>query len=173
MITRLALAAALVLCIGVGGLGGWQMHSQQTAGEFPPMRDALTAYRLLAMQGGAQPDLLSHHQGDLQSWLNDHFKRHVSMPDLSETGFHPVGGRLFATEEGTAAMVLYRDAAGHAISFYVRPPDPLHHRLPHGERAEGGLLAQYGSGDGYSYAMVSQINHADVQVAARALQPLM
>lgn len=171
MLARLALAAVLVLCIGVGGLGGWQMRNQQIADEWPPMGDAFTAYRLLAMQGGAQPDLVSHHQGDLQSWLNNHFQRHVTMPDLSETGFRPVGGRLFATEEGTAAMVLYRDAAGRAISFYVRPPDPKHYFLPRGERVEGGLLAQYGSGNGYSYAMVSQLNHVDAQVAARALQP--
>lgn len=172
VVARLALAAVLVLCVGVGGLGGWQMRGRQTVAASPPMGDALTAYRLLAMQGGAQPDLISHQEGDLQSWLNRHFQRHVTMPNLSETGFRPVGGRLFATDEGAAAMVLYRDTAGHVISFYVRPPGPQRHLLPRGKRVEGGLLAQYGSGNGYNFAMVSQVDHADVQVAARALQPL-
>ncbi|MEO9078142.1 MAG: anti-sigma factor [Rhodanobacter sp.] len=172
VVARFALAAVLVLCVGVGGLGGWQMRGRQIVAASPPMGDALTAYRLLAMQGGAQPDLIQHHDGELQSWLDLHFQRGVTMPDLSKTGFRPVGGRLFATDDGAAAMVLYRDVAGHVISFYVRPPGPQRHFLPRGKRVEGGLLAQYGSGNGYNYAMVTLVDHADVQVAARALQPL-
>lgn len=69
-------------------------------------------------------------------------------------------------------VVLYRDAAGHAISFYVRPPGPRRHLLSRGERVDGGLLAQYGSGNGYNYAVVSRAGGDDAQVAARALQPL-
>ena len=68
------------------------------------------------------------------------------VPDLSDTGFRPVGGRSFATEEGAAAMVVYRGTAGYIISFYVRSRGPRRHLLPRGKRADGGLLAQYGSG---------------------------
>ena len=171
-VARLALAASLVLCVGIGGLGGWQMRGWQAASATPPMGDALTAYRLLAMEEGAQPDLVPRRDGDLQAWLDRHFQRRVAMPDLRGAGFRPVGGRLFATEQGAAAMVLYRDAAGHAISFYVRPPGPRRHLLPRGERIDDGLLAQYGSGNGYNYAMVSRAQDNDAQVAARALQPL-
>ncbi|MEO9078238.1 MAG: anti-sigma factor, partial [Rhodanobacter sp.] len=112
------------------------------------------------------------HAGDLQTWLDRHFQRRVLMPDLSTAGFRPVGGRLFATNEGAAAMVLYRDASGHMMSFYVRPPGPRRHLLPPGQRVDDGLLAQYGSGNGYNYAMVSRDDSADARVAAHALQPL-
>jgi anti-sigma factor RsiW len=169
-VARLALAASLVLCVGLGGVGGWQMRGWQ--GASPPMGDALTAYRLLALDHGAQPDLVPQREGDLQAWLDGHFRRRVTMPDLRAAGFRPVGGRLFATEQGAAAMVLYRDAAGHAISFYVRPPGPRRHLLSRGARIDGGLLAQYGSGNGYNYAMVSRAGGDDARVAARALQPL-
>ncbi|MCX7513252.1 anti-sigma factor family protein [Frateuria hangzhouensis] len=169
-VARLALAASLVLCLGLGGLGGWQVRGWRAAAL--PMGDALTAYRLLALEPGTRPDLVPQRDGDLQGWLDRHFQRRVAMPDLRAADFRPVGGRLFATEQGAAAMVLYRDAAGHAISFYVRPPGPRRHLLPRGERIDGGLLAQYGSGNGYNYAMVSRADDADAQVAARALQPL-
>jgi anti-sigma factor RsiW len=169
---RLALAASLALCVGIGGIGGWQARGWQVARAMPPMGDALAAYRLLAVEHGAQPDLVSHRPGDLQAWLDRHFERRVPLPDLRGAGFEPVGGRLFATEQGPAAMVLYQDTAGHAISFYVRPPGPRRHLLPRGQRVDGGLLAQYGSGNGYNYAMVSRAADGDAQVAARALQPL-
>ena len=170
--TRLALAASLVLCLGLGSWGGWQARGWQVARAMPPMGDALAAYRLLAQEPGARPDLVPQHPGDLQAWLDRHFARHVPLPDLHGAGFRPVGGRLFATEQGAAAMVLYQDAAGHAISFYVRPPGPRRYLLPRGQRVDGGLLAQYGSGNGYNYAMVSRAAGDDAQVAARALQPL-
>jgi len=138
----------------------------------PPMGDALAAYRMLALEPGARPDLVPRHPGDLQAWLDRHFERGVPLPDLRAAGFRPVGGRLFATEQGTAAMVLYQDAAGHAISFYVRPPGPRRYLLPRGERVDDGLLAQYGSGNGYNYAMVSRAAGSDARIAARALKPL-
>lgn len=169
-VARLALAASLVLCLGLGGFGGWRIRGLQDAAAAPPMADALAAHRLLAIEGGAQPDLVSQRTGDLQAWLDHHLRHRVPLPDLHGAGFQPVGGRLFATEQGTAALVLYRDAAGHAISFYVRPPGPRRQLLPRGARADGGLLAQYGSGAGYNYAMVSRAGDADA--AARALQPL-
>ena len=61
-------------------------------------------------------------------------------------------------------MVLYRDAAGHAISFYVRPPGPRNRLLPTGQRMENGLMAQYWSGPGYNYAMVSRADGPARQV---------
>lgn len=66
-------------------------------------------------------------------------------------------------------MVLYEDAQGHAISFYVRPPGDLRQLLPRGRRAEGSLLAQYGSDRSYDYAVVSRADDADQRVAAQAL----
>ncbi|UGB45717.1 anti-sigma factor [Frateuria edaphi] len=171
-VSRLALAASLLLCVGIGGLGGWQVRGWEVARAMPPMGDALAAYRMLALEPGARPDLVPRHPGDLQAWLDRHFERGVPLPDLRAAGFRPVGGRLFATEQGTAAMVLYQDAAGHAISFYVRPPGPRRYLLPRGERVDDGLLAQYGSGNGYNYAMVSRAAGSDARIAARALKPL-
>lgn len=167
---HLSIAAAAVLCLGLGALGGWQVRGMRYAGAMPPMADAMAAYRLLATDRTARPDVVPQREGDMQAWLDARFAHAARLPDLGAAGFHPVGGRLFATDQGTAAMVLYEDAAGHAISFYVRPPGPRHHLLPTGQRSDGGLMAQYWSGQGYNYALVSRDDGMDTQVARQARQ---
>jgi len=165
---RLALAAAAVVCLFVGGLGGWHLRGIRAETANAPMSDAIEAYRLVVTDGSALPDIVSRSESDIQAWLDRHFAQATRVPDLSGAGFHPVGGRLFATDQGAAAMVLYRDADGHAISFYVRPPGPRRRLLPEGQRSDRGLLAQYWSGQGYNYAMVSRDEGADPQVVAMA-----
>ena len=44
----LARAAALMLAVGIGGVGGWQARSQNLLAANPPMQDALEAHRLFA-----------------------------------------------------------------------------------------------------------------------------
>ncbi|MGH8083523.1 MAG: anti-sigma factor family protein [Lysobacter sp.] len=170
--TRYAMAAALLLSIGVGGVGGWQAHewSQPVApalASAQPMADAIEAHRLFAIRHDVQPDR-SAGTGDLQGWLDANFSTPMRLPDLSAAGFRQTGARLLSTEQGAAALVVYQDATGNAISFYIRPPGPQRHLLPRGDRRDGDLLAQYWSRGGYNYAMVSAGNSANV--VRRALQ---
>jgi len=169
-VARLSLVAAALLCLGLGGLGGWQARGMRGTTAAAPMADAIEAYRLVAMDRSARPDVVPQRDGEMQAWLDAHFDHAARLPDLSGAGFHAVGGRLFATDQGPAAMVLYRDTAGHAISFYVRPPGPRHHLLRTGERSDGGLMAQYWSGQGYNYAMVSRDDAMESLVAKQARQ---
>jgi anti-sigma factor RsiW len=101
----------------------------------------------------------------LQAWLLKHFRNAPQLPDLDGAGFHPVGARLLATDSGPAAMVLYQNVQGGAISFYIRPPSPSHGVLPRGQRRDGQLVAAYWSGSGYNYALVSR----DIAPEVRAI----
>ena len=94
----------------------------------------------------------------MQRWLDRYFARASRLPDLTAAGFQPVSGRLLSTDEGPAAMVIYEDGGGHKVSFYVRPPGPKNTFLPRGSRSDGDLQAQYWSGGGYNYAMVSPVD---------------
>ena len=100
-----------------------------------------------------------HAQGSdtMQAWLDRYFNQAQRLPDLSQAGFSPVSGRLLSTEQGAAAMVLYEDLQGRHISFYIRPPGPENAFLPRGSRSADGLQAEYWSGGGYNYAMVSPV----------------
>jgi len=152
---HLASAAMLLIAVSVGGFSGWQAREMTLASGSLPMADALQAYRLIAQQGLLPADYKASDDGDMQGWLDRYFTQANRLPDLAGAGFKPVSGRLLSTEQGPAAMVVYEDQGGHKISFYVRPPGPKNFLLPRGSRRDDGLQAEYWSGGGYNYAMVS------------------
>ena len=67
-------------------------------------------------------------------------------------------------------MVVYEDQGGHKISFYVRPPGPKNFLLPRGSRNDGELQAEYWSGGGYNYAMVSPSDTPAAQMLKQTAQ---
>ncbi|MET0777356.1 MAG: anti-sigma factor [Pseudomonas mandelii] len=164
---HLASAAVLLIAVSVGGLSGWQAREMTLVSAPPPMTDAMQAYRLIAQQGILPADYKVSDDGDMQAWLDRYFSHANRLPDLTDSGYKPVSGRLLSTEQGAAAMVVYEDQGGHKISFYVRPPGPKNHLLPRGSRSDGELQAEYWSGAGYNYAMVSP---SDTPAAQRLKQ---
>ncbi|WP_407310471.1 anti-sigma factor family protein [Pseudomonas sp. nanlin1] len=162
-----AQAAGLLLALGMGALGGWQARDWSSASQ--PMGDALQAYRLFALQGVLPADLKASGTPQFQGWLDQRFKRAERLPDFQGAGFEPVAARLINTEQGPAAMVLYRANDGRQISFYIRPPGPNARLLPRGNRRDGELQADYWSGPGYNYAMVSASNEPSSAQLIQAL----
>lgn len=166
---RYAVAATVLLSLGVGAIGGWQARewsrpAPRSMLAAAPMADAIAAHRLFAARRDLRTDAVA---GEVQAWLDANFREPMRLPDLSAAGYRPVGARALATDQGAAALVLYQDSAGAAISFYIRPPGPRHYLLPRGDRRDGGLLAQYWSRGAYNYAMVS--DGASAEVVRRAL----
>ncbi len=155
---HLATAALLLIAVSLGGLGGWHAR-EATQPPLQPMADAMQAFRLFAQDGILPADYSAQDSGTMQAWLDRYFHQAHRLPDLSQSGFQPVSGRLLTTDQGAAAMVLYQDAQGRRISFYIRPPGPGNGFLPRGSRTADGLQAQYWSGGGYNYAVVSPADH--------------
>lgn len=166
--SRMRLAASFVLCIALGLLGGWQAHSWQNPAS-APMGDALSAYKLMVIEKSMTADFTPDGPKALTAWLTQHVGTSAQMPDLRQAGFTPVSGRLFATEQGAAAMVLYRDHAGHTLSFYIRPPDPRQPLLSTGQRSAEGLVALYGSSQGLNYAVVGPAGMVNNPAISREL----
>jgi anti-sigma factor RsiW len=163
---RAAMAAGLVLCLAVGGMAGWAARGMG-AGGMAPMADAMQAYQLLAVDHGVGMDITTGNEVDLRAWLAGRVGATVHLPDLADAGFRPMGGRLFATDQGPAAMVLYDDGNGHTVSFYVRPPGAARRLLPRGEREDNGLLANYWSDGWHNYAVVALADAAGRAAAQR------
>lgn len=167
---RLTQAAALVLAIGAGAVGGWQARGpDSTRLAAAPMTDALQAYRLFAVQGVLPADYTTQQRHDLQAWLDRYFNHAQRLPDLSAAGFEPGSARLLNTDQGPAVMVVYTNARGEHASFYVRPPGPGYHRLPRGTRRDGELQADYWSDRTYNYAMVSSVGLSTRQALEQAM----
>jgi len=152
--SRLATAAALLVALGVGGMGGWQMRGDSLARNSVPMQDAVQAYRLFAEVNQNGLDL--RDGGDLRNWLAHYLKDAPPPPALDRVGLKTVGARLLATEQGAAALVIYEDGQGRRLTFFIRPPGPRHEMLPQGQRTDGELLTRYWSQGGYNYAVVSR-----------------
>ncbi|MBD9589331.1 anti-sigma factor [Pseudomonas sp. PDM03] len=167
---HLASAAVLLIAVSIGGFSGWKAREMTLLSAAAPMADAMQAYRLFAQQGMLPADYKVSDDGDMQGWLDRYFTQAHRLPDLSGAGFKPVSGRLLSTEQGPAAMVVYEDRSGHKVSFYVRPPGPKNFLLPRGSRSDGGLQAEYWSGSGYNYAMVSPSDTPTAQMLKQTVQ---
>lgn len=166
---RLAKVAVLVMAIGVGAWGGWQARGPGQTLAAAPMADALQAYRLFAAHGTLPADYSSNDSTELQAWLDRYFRSAQRLPDLAAAGFRPRSARLFSTDQGPAAMVVYESTSGQRASFYVRPPGPGYHLLPRGSRRDGELEADYWSDPTYNYAMVSTLGAPTRDVLNQAI----
>lgn len=167
---HLATAAVLLIAVCLGGFGGWQARQATMLASLLPMTDAMQAYRLFAQDNILPADYKVQGHGDMQAWLDRYFNQASRLPDLSQAGFKAVSGRLLTTDQGAAAMVLYEDPQGRRISFYIRPPGPSNMLLPRGSRSADGLQAQYWSGAGYNYAMVSPADEPTTQMLEQTVK---
>ena len=167
----LALAATLVLTLGLGGLGGWQMRDAAIRTSYLPMADAVQAYRMFASDASAaMVDFRSDQPAELQAWLNRHFVQPAPLPDFNAFGFQPVGGRLMSSEYGPAAMVIYQNPAGETVLYYVRPPGGVVN-FGDGKRRDGDLLAQYWKQGRYFYGVVSPSDTPAARAVQQAVAP--
>jgi anti-sigma factor RsiW len=152
---RLSLAASFVLVLVLGGTGGWIARSGYYPGVAAPMADAVDAYRVFATDRMRPVELRSTDAPVLQSWLSNRLGRPMALPDLETYGFKLLGGRLLSTADGPAAMIIYEDAGGQRISFYLRPSTKVAPGTS-GVRNDGGLLAKYWFRNGYGFAVVGR-----------------
>ncbi|MBK4994923.1 anti-sigma factor [Pseudomonas sp. S37] len=155
---RWASAAVLVLAVGIGGLGGWQMRDAALAQVDMPMADAVQAHRLFAASQAL--DIQASDPGQLRDWLGRHFSRVGQLPDLAGYGFKPVGARLLSNEQGPAALLVFEDGKGQRISLFMRSPSEQYQRMPDGQRVDGQLEARYWSHGDYNFALVSAADDA-------------
>ena len=164
-----ATAAVLLIAVSVGGLSGWQAREMTLTGNAAPMADAVQAYRMFAVNDSMASDWNTDQPSNVQVWLDKNFAQANRLPDLQSAGCKPVSGRLSSTEQGAAAMVVYKDAGGRTLSFYIRPPAERNHPLPRGSRRDGELQADYWSGGGYNYAVVGPADDPAAKAARQAL----
>ncbi|MFK3797163.1 anti-sigma factor family protein [Pseudomonas sp. NPDC088444] len=166
---HLATAAGLVIAIGVGGLGGWQARDVSLASRTLPMADAVQAYRMFATNDTMASDWNTAKPTNVQGWLDKNIAQASRLPNLESVGFKPVSGRLSTTEQGAAAMVVYKDTEGRVLSFYIRPQIDGNRVLQRGSRRDGELQADYWSEGGYNYAMIGPADDPAAKAARLTL----
>ena len=117
-------AACIIAALGVGTAAGWFLRGAEQA---EPNQQAITvlAQEALTSHLVYAVDVSGSEAPHLQQWLSNRLQRMVVAPDLSALGYHLVGGRLLATENGgAAALLMYDDTLHHRVSVLLRPMTP-------------------------------------------------
>jgi anti-sigma factor RsiW len=112
------IAAALLLSLGSGTFGGWQMRAawQPTGGISVLAGEARSSFTAYAMDPVEVAD-----KSALVSLVSQKLKRPVEIPDLSQSGYHYMGGRLVATGHGPAGLFFYDRTDGTRVALMIRP----------------------------------------------------
>jgi len=150
---HLALAFSLVFTLSLGAMGGWQYATLQGQFHNLPMEDAVQAYKLFGEDKLSALDVAARSPAQLDNWLSRYFINSNTPPNFENYGFTLVGGRLLSTEQGPSALIVYQDAQGTRVTYYIRPAGQK--SLPQGQRQADNLMTQYWGDGRYNYAVIS------------------
>lgn len=113
------MAASVLLALGIGAFGGWQVHGAMDpsgSGVIALAGEARTSFTAYA----AEP-LPEAGRAELASLVSSKLRQPVAIPDLSQSGYRYAGGRLVATGHGPAGLFFYDRADGTRMAVMVRP----------------------------------------------------
>ncbi|QNQ10426.1 anti-sigma factor family protein [Sphingomonas alpina] len=116
------IAACLLLLIG--GAGGWLLRGDGAAGGvgIEALADeAAYAYAVFGTDRARAVEIPAADGPMLARWMENRLRRRVTMPDLARRGFRLMGGRVVATRNGPAGLLMYDDARGLRIAILMRP----------------------------------------------------
>ena len=149
-----AMAAGLLLLIG--GAGGWGLRevvSPVPTGIEALAQSASMNYAVYAPDHTRPVELAATNQDELAGWFSARLKRPVGVPDLSGSGYRLMGGRLVATPQGPAGLLMYDNGHGARFVMLMRPmsvPGDAPMRAHATDTSNGYAWAQ----DGLGYSLV-------------------
>lgn len=167
---RLAVAAAMVLCLG--GTGGWFVRGAVTPsahGVGALAEEALDNYAVYALDRNRPVEIASRDQAQFVRWASNRLRVPVGVPDLSEAGYSFLGGRLVTTPNGPAAMLIYETGAAERLSVLVRPM-AIDKNAHMNERSTGALDGVTWADDGIGFSLVAPRSTASLEPLAREVR---
>ena len=170
------IAAAVVLSLGIGGAGGWYFGwtpaPDRTEVAVALLRQqAMISHTVYAADRRHPIEVAAAERDHLAQWLSNRLHRTVAPPDLTQTGYRLLGGRLLATEHGeAAALFMYDDAAGNRLSVVMRPMASELHAV-RSDVSEGPVNGCTWIEQGIGYAVVAAAPDATLdQIAGKISQ---
>jgi anti-sigma factor RsiW len=120
----LAGAAAGVALLVVGAASGWYGHellAPAASGGESLVADAAAAHLVYAVEIRHPVEVPASEQAHLATWLGRRLAVPLKIPDLAESGYELVGGRLLPAASGQpAAQLMYENGDGRRVTLYVR-----------------------------------------------------
>lgn len=158
-------AAAACLLLVAGGGGGWMLRGMgmdRPTGINALAQEASYAYAVFSPDGGRPVEIAAADSDALVRWLEKRLAQPISLPDLSGAGYRLMGGRVVATQNGPAALLMYDDAKGTRIAILMRPMVRRDENAPMARHREGDVVGYAWADDGMGYSLVGGIDAADL-----------
>jgi anti-sigma factor RsiW len=151
-------AAAAMIMLGVGGVGGWGMHGTMTAepaqgGILSLASEAMDSYKVFGQDKLHPVEIKASDSDQLLGWISARLQRPVKLPDLSAAGYRFMGGRLVATPHGPAGMFLYDDDQGTRLAVVMRPME-IDQNTGMSEHSTGAIGGVTWADKGIGYSLV-------------------
>lgn len=158
-------AAAACLLLLAGGGSGWMLRGMgmdRPAGINALAQEASYAYAVFSPDGGRPVEIAAADSDALVHWVETRISRSVSLPDLSGAGYRFMGGRVVATQNGPAGLLMYDDAKGTRIAILMRPMVRRDENAPMAKHREGDIVGYAWADNGMGYSLVGGLDAADV-----------
>lgn len=118
-------AAAAVLVFGLGGVGGWTVRGASSgagpSGIAALAQEAAFNYSVYSPDQVHPVELEAANSAELVRWISNRLQTPIMVPDLSASGYRFMGGRLVATAQGPAGLLMYGNGHGIRLVMFVRP----------------------------------------------------
>ncbi|MCB8879737.1 anti-sigma factor [Acidisoma cellulosilytica] len=128
------MAAAAILCLGIGASGGWYWgHQGAGIGGTAPADQivaALAAHRLYTAEVAHPVEVAGNTDGDLGTWFSKRLDRKLTIPNLEQTGWRLVGGSLLPAGDKAGAQIMYENAGGQRLTLFFTPVAPHKDGVP-------------------------------------------
>ena len=85
--------------------------------------EAVEAHLLFAPEQERPVEIPGNRRAELVTWLSKRVGVPVSLPDLSDAGYHLLGGRLVTNDKKPAAQLMYSTADGRRITLFITEAD--------------------------------------------------
>ena len=154
-VARWAIAAMLLLSIG--GLGGWAVRGALEAspsGLVALAQEATASYNVYTPDHVRPVEVRASDSAQLVQWISDRLHRPLKVPDLANSGYRLMGGRLVATQHGPAAMFMYDDDHGSRLVVLTRPMSSSDQNAPMTRQSQGDVAGFAWADDGLGYSLV-------------------
>ncbi len=115
--------AAAILLFGLGSASGWTIHSMsgsQPTGIAALAQEAAYNYAVYGPDDIHPVEFNATDESQLVNWISHRLNAPITVPDLSASGYHFMGGRLVATEYGPAGLLMYGNGHGLRLVLLVR-----------------------------------------------------
>ncbi len=153
--SRRVIAAAAMLLLCMGGIGGWSLRgaTQSTEGIAALAEEATASYDVYARDHLRPVEIMGSNREELVDWAAQRLGRSIAIPDLSGSGFRLMGGRVVVTPHGPAAMFMYDDDRGTRLVILTRVM-AVDRNMPMAPQTGGNLNGYTWAEKGLGYSLV-------------------